>query len=92
MIIAVIDRAWRTALILACWWLLSRFVKLLAHFRRRPANIIRLPLYIGITIYMAIVKIYALTTIREQRWLTRDVAVIDGEVRRTNAPPGIVAT
>jgi cellulose synthase/poly-beta-1,6-N-acetylglucosamine synthase-like glycosyltransferase len=92
MVIAIIDRAWRTALILACWWLLSRCVKLLAHFRRRPANIIRLPLYIGITIYMAIVKIYALTTIREQRWLTRDVAVVDGEVRRTNSPPGIVAT
>jgi hypothetical protein len=29
------------------------------------------------------VKIWALLTIRKQRWLTRDVAVVDGEVVRT---------
>ena len=32
---------------------------------------------------MAGVKIYALATVRRQRWLTRQVAVVDGEVVRT---------
>jgi hyaluronan synthase len=90
MTIAIVDHAWRTAEILACWWLLSRFFKLLPHFRRRPRNIVRLPLFIGITILMALIKIYALLTIKEQRWLTRDVAVVGGQIRRTNlaANPG----
>jgi hypothetical protein len=39
---------------------------------------------------MALIKIYALLTIKEQRWLTRDVAVVGGQIRRTNlaANPG----
>jgi hyaluronan synthase len=35
---------------------------------------------------MALIKIRALLTIRQQRWLTRDVAVEAGEVVRTGAP------
>ena len=35
---------------------------------------------------MALIKIYALFTIRKQRWLTRQVAVEDGEVVRTAEP------
>ena len=37
---------------------------------------------------MAVLKLLALLTIRQQRWLTRQVQVVDGEVVRT----GQVAT
>jgi hyaluronan synthase len=39
--------------------------------------------FILISFTMALVKIYALMTVRKQLWLTRDVAVIDGELVRT---------
>ena len=35
---------------------------------------------------MALIKIYALFTIRKQRWLTRQVAVEDGQVVQTAEP------
>jgi len=42
------------------------------------------PAFVGVTFVMAVVKICALVTIRRQRWLTRQVAVVDGEVVRTS--------
>jgi hyaluronan synthase len=35
---------------------------------------------------MALIKIHALFTIRQQRWLTRQVAVENGQVVRTSRP------
>jgi glycosyltransferase involved in cell wall biosynthesis len=84
MIIALLTGHWRLAAILGAWWLISRAFKLLPHFRRRPGDIWRLPFYILITITMALIKIYALVTIRQHKWLTRDVAVVDGIVQRTH--------
>ncbi len=36
---------------------------------------------------MALIKLQALLTIRKQRWLTRQVAVENGEVVRTSGAP-----
>lgn len=83
MVVALVTAQWVVAGILAAWWLVSRFFKLLPHFTRRPRNVVWLPFYIAITMFMAGVKIYALATVKEQKWLTRDVAVVDGEVQRT---------
>jgi cellulose synthase/poly-beta-1,6-N-acetylglucosamine synthase-like glycosyltransferase len=74
---------WRVAVILGAWWLLSRAVKLLPYFGRRPQNLVLLPMFIVISIYMALLKIYALLTIGQHKWLTRDVAVVGGQVQRT---------
>jgi cellulose synthase/poly-beta-1,6-N-acetylglucosamine synthase-like glycosyltransferase len=80
---ALVSRHWEVAGILALWWLVSRGVKNLPHFSRRPINMLRLPLFIGLTMVMACIKIYALATVKQQKWLTRDVEVIDGQVQRT---------
>jgi cellulose synthase/poly-beta-1,6-N-acetylglucosamine synthase-like glycosyltransferase len=90
MTIFVLRHLWHSVIVLASWWLISRGAKLLPHFHRRPMNVVRLPLYIGISVLMALVKIYALLTIREHKWLTRDVAVVAGHVQRT-APRGASA-
>lgn len=84
--LALVRGNWLIALALVNWWLVSRGVKILPHLRRRPSDVAILPLFIAISFVMALVKIYALTTIRAQRWLTRDVAVVDGEVVRTEEP------
>ena len=54
-----------------------------------------MPLFIGMSFVMALVKIFALATIRKQRWLTREVEVSakSKQVVRTgaasSAPAGV---
>jgi hypothetical protein len=50
--------------------------------RRRPKDWLILPVFIGITFCMSLMKAYALFTINEHTWLTRAVAVVDGKVAR----------
>lgn len=85
MCIALLRHDWGVAAILGAWWLVSRSAKLLPHLQRRPSSVILVPVFILLSFVMALVKIWALITIREQRWLTRDVEVVDGEVVRKDA-------
>ena len=76
MSVALIDRHFAVAGILAAWWMFSRSAKLLYHLERRPLHLITMmPVYIGISFAMSAIKIVALLSIRRQRWLTRDVQV-----------------
>src|SRR5262249_54079737 len=54
-----------------CWLLLTRAVKLLPHFWRRPQDIVWLPAWLVFGYYFAIMKIYALFTLHEVAWGTR---------------------
>lgn len=83
LMLALVRGDWLVAIALVNWWLVSRATKILPHLRRRPQDLLILPVFILLSFVMALVKIYALLTIRAQRWLTRDVAVVDGEVVRT---------
>jgi len=65
------------------WWLVSRGFKNLPHLRERPIDILLVPMLILISFTLAVTRIRALLTIRTQRWLTRDVAVVGGELMRT---------
>ena len=86
--LAIAHRRWTFVALLAGWWWLSRSIKLLPHLRRRPSSFFLVPPFVLLTFWMAVVKLWALLTVRKQRWLTRQVAVIDGEVVRTgNKPP-----
>jgi hyaluronan synthase len=67
---------------LLAWWLVSRSFKILPHLRRCPADWLIVPIFIGMTYYMSLVKAYALFTLKEHKWLTRAVAVVNGEVVR----------
>jgi glycosyl transferase family 2 len=89
MAMALLRRDWPIAAVLALWWLVSRSAKMLPHLERRPSHMVTLmPVFILLSFAMAVVKIYALATIRKQRWLTRDVEVSahSKEVVRTLAP------
>jgi hyaluronan synthase len=87
MTLSLVGRHWMSAAALAVWWMISRAAKLLPHFQRRPVNLLRLPLFIGVSVVMACVKIFSLATIRQHRWLTREVAVVNGQVVRTTVVP-----
>jgi cellulose synthase/poly-beta-1,6-N-acetylglucosamine synthase-like glycosyltransferase len=74
---------WIFCLVLVGWWQLSRGAKLLPHIRRNPSSAFYVLGYVAVSWVMAFIKIYALLTIRTQRWGTRQVAVENGEVVRT---------
>ncbi|MDY7105056.1 MAG: glycosyltransferase [Actinomycetota bacterium] len=74
---------WTLLAILLAWWLVSRSAKYLPHLLRRPSMLLRMPVLIGMSFVLAVLKIVALCTIRRQRWLTREVEVVDGEIVRT---------
>jgi cellulose synthase/poly-beta-1,6-N-acetylglucosamine synthase-like glycosyltransferase len=90
MAFAIAGQQWRFVVTLFAWWWISRSAKLLPHLRRRPSSFLLVPAFVGVTFVMAVVKIYALATIRRQRWLTREVAVVDGEVVRTGSDVELV--
>lgn len=91
MIAALVTQDWVFAGVLALWWQISRSAKLLPHLRRRPSSFFFVPAYVAVSWVMALIKLRALVTIRQQRWLTREVAVQDGAVVRTTVPEGAVA-
>ena len=69
---------------------MSRAVKVLPHLRRRPSSVLLVPAFVAVTWVMAVLKIWALLTVRRQRWLTRDVAVVGGSVVRTSTPAPVL--
>jgi len=85
MTLAILRRDWTFVLLLAVWWWISRAVKMLPHLRRRPLSFFIIPPFVLLSFAMAVVKLTALATVRRQRWLTRQVAVVDGAVVRTGA-------
>jgi cellulose synthase/poly-beta-1,6-N-acetylglucosamine synthase-like glycosyltransferase len=86
MVVALVHHNWIFAGVLALWWQISRSAKLLPHIRRRPSSFFFVPGYVVVSWVMALIKIHALLTLRRQRWLTRQVAVENGEVVRTSGP------
>ncbi len=74
---------WTFVAALILWWWVSRSVKMLPHLRRRPSSVFLVLPFVVLTFAMAVVKIWALLTVRQQRWLTRPVEVVDGVVVRT---------
>ncbi|MDP3043042.1 MAG: glycosyltransferase [bacterium] len=69
--LSIIWGHWLIAVILFTWWHFSRGIKLYPHLKHRPADILILPVYIATTYLLAVLKIYAMVTIRQQGWITR---------------------
>lgn len=62
---------WNVILSYIGWLLLTRGLKLLPHFYRRPQDVIHLPAWLLFNYYFAIMKVYALFTLHEVGWGTR---------------------
>jgi hyaluronan synthase len=89
MTLAIVRADWTFVLLLGAWWWLSRSIKMLPHLRRRPMSVFLIPPFVLLSFAMAVVKLMALATVRKQRWLTRQVAVVNGEVVRTGVASAI---
>ena len=55
----------------AVWLLLTRLIKYIPHFIRRPQDVIAVPVWIVFNIYFALMKVYCLLTLHVTDWGTR---------------------
>ena len=84
LVLSILLGDWRLAAALLLWWHASRAFKIFPHLRRVPKDVLILPMFVFVNYYMSLVKAYSLFTIGEHKWLTRAVAVVDGEVQRVS--------
>lgn len=74
------------------WVLLGRGIRGISHLRRNPADLLILPLYAIVVIFVALpVKLFAFFTMNKQGWLTRHANQIggDGQTARTLDAPAV---
>jgi cellulose synthase/poly-beta-1,6-N-acetylglucosamine synthase-like glycosyltransferase len=81
LVMAALHPRTTTALLLALIWVfLSRAIRSLSHLRRRPSDVLLLPLVTAVIMLVALpIKTYALLTMNKQGWLTRRADLIGGE-------------
>lgn len=64
------------------WLLAGRALRGLSHLRRRPTDLLVLPLMVIMTIFVALpVKAFAFVTMNRQGWLTRHAGLVGGEAQ-----------
>lgn len=56
-------------LLLACWMLMSKFIKLMGHYIRYPADFLLLPVSILFGYLHGLIKVYAMLTLNVVRWI-----------------------
>ncbi|KAI8907422.1 glycosyltransferase like family 2-domain-containing protein, partial [Powellomyces hirtus] len=56
------------------WLIVTRLIKYMPHFVRRPQDVLAVPIWLVFNIYFAIMKIYCLFTLHVTDWGTRDGA------------------
>lgn len=62
------------------WVVVGRGIRGLSHLRRRPADILLLPLITLVVIFIALpIKLFAFITMNKQGWLTRSEKTVGGE-------------
>ncbi|KAI9753965.1 MAG: hypothetical protein M4579_004925 [Chaenotheca gracillima] len=67
--------------LLAAWMFLSKFVKLLGHFRRFPQDIPLFPISILFGYFHGLIKVYAFCTLDVTTWGSREGADLDDAYR-----------
>ncbi len=76
---------WVIALSIFIWWIIGRGIKIIPHLRRKPKDILIVPFYVAVNFLNALIKIYALVTMGDQKW-------IRGEVRTATATAAVNTT
>ncbi len=69
--VSVYFHLWTAALVILCWWFISRSVKMYPHLALKPHNIFIVPGYVLYSFFTGILKIYAFFTLNTQGWITR---------------------
>lgn len=67
--VAIYLNQWVVALAIMCLWIVGRGIKILPHLKRCPQDLFLLPIFIAVYFLIALIKLYALVSIREQKWI-----------------------
>ena len=90
------DRGWTALSLSLTWVFLGRAIRSVSHLRRRPADLLILPVVALVIALVALpIKTYALFTMNKQGWLTRRADLTGGEAQdgaSLGAAPGSPAT
>ena len=74
------DRGWQALTLSLTWVFLGRAIRSYSHLRRRPSDVLILPLVALVIAMVALpIKTYALFTMNKQGWLTRRADLTGGE-------------
>jgi cellulose synthase/poly-beta-1,6-N-acetylglucosamine synthase-like glycosyltransferase len=74
------DRGWQALGLSLTWVLVGRAIRSASHLRRRPQDLLLLPLVAVVIALVALpIKTYALFTMNKQGWLTRRADLTGGE-------------
>jgi N-acetylglucosaminyltransferase len=77
-----LDYTSRGFLLAALWLLGGRLIRSYSHLRRRPLDLLLLPVYELVVIMVALpIKLYATLTMNKQGWLTRTSESVGGEAQ-----------
>ena len=67
--IALYLHHWMVALSIVILWLVGRGIRLGPHLRKNPSHFLTIPAYVISNFWFGLAKIYALATIRDQKWI-----------------------
>jgi hypothetical protein len=70
--ISILLNQWIVAGAILALWMCGRAIKILPHLKRHPRDLILLPVFVAVYFLVALIKLYALVTIREQIWIRED--------------------
>ena len=70
--ISIFLNQWIVAGAILALWMSGRAIKILPHIKRHPRDLILLPVFVVVYFLVALIKLYALVTIREQIWIRED--------------------
>ena len=67
--IALYLNHWLIALFIVVLWIVGRGIRLIPHLKRHPIHVAIIPIYVISNFWIALAKVYALVTIRDQKWI-----------------------
>lgn len=68
--------------LMVAWILISKIVKIAAHFVRHPSDIVWLPAYFAFAYFHSFIKVYCLFTFFDHNWSGRNLANLDSVMDR----------
>jgi cellulose synthase/poly-beta-1,6-N-acetylglucosamine synthase-like glycosyltransferase len=83
--LAIYLNQYTLALSILILWLVGRGIKMIPHIRRQPRDVILLPVFILVGFMLAVIKLYSLVSITEQKWIR------EGEDRKRRLPMIVMA-
>lgn len=89
------DRGWQALALSLAWVFIGRAIRSYSHLRRRPSDLLILPLVALVIAMVALpIKTYALFTMNKQGWLTRraDLTGGEGQAEASLTAPSAAAT